>query len=149
MLLQLILEHCRAALDSETNMFAFYSMHVCIHGLMLSKRTPGPASHICSGKKMWPCRIAGKAHYETRSTSMFPIWLNNQNVDLPSGGSRISRRGACICWGGHGPLMRVLFGENVCKSKELGPIGGGVRPARPPLDPPMLPIVWFSGMVLV
>ena len=36
-------------------------------------------------------------------------------------GGRAPVRGRC------GPPMQVLFGENV-KTKELGPIGGGVRP---------------------
>ena len=31
-----------------------------------------------------------------------------------------------------GPPTRALFGENVCERKELGPVGGGLRPARPP-----------------
>ena len=45
--------------------------------------------------------------------------------DFPWGGGRAPvRRGS-------GPPMRALFGENYAKMKELGPIGGGVRPARP------------------
>ena len=31
------------------------------------------------------------------------------------------------------------FPENCMKSKEFGRPGGGVRPSRPPLDPPMVP----------
>ena len=30
------------------------------------------------------------------------------------------------------------FPENCMKSKEFGRPGGGVRPSRPPLDPPMI-----------
>ena len=38
--------------------------------------------------------------------------------------------------GGRGPLMQVLFGENVCGNKRIGSHRGGMRPAHP-LDPPM------------
>ena len=38
--------------------------------------------------------------------------------------------------GERGPLMQALFGKNVCKMKELGPVGGHA-PSMPPLDPPM------------
>ena len=33
------------------------------------------------------------------------------------------------------------FPENCMKSKEFGRPGGGVRPSRPPLDPPMICLV--------
>ena len=53
-------------------------------------------------------------------------------------GSRIFRRG------GRGPILggfglqRGHFSVKMyAKTKELGPVGGGVRRARPPLDPPM------------
>ena len=40
--------------------------------------------------------------------------------------------------GGGGPLMRALFGKNVCENERIWPCrgGGGVRWAGP-LDPPM------------
>ena len=31
-----------------------------------------------------------------------------------------------------------IFAENCMKMKEFGPPGGGARPWRPPLDPPMV-----------
>ena len=31
-----------------------------------------------------------------------------------------------------------IFAENCMKMKEFGPPGGGARPWRPPLDPPMI-----------
>ena len=34
-----------------------------------------------------------------------------------------------------------IFAENCMKMKEFGPPGGGARPWRPPLDPPMLLVV--------
>ena len=34
------------------------------------------------------------------------------------------------------------FPENCMKSKEFGRPGGGVRPSRPPLDPPMVLILF-------
>ena len=42
------------------------------------------------------------------------------HIYIYSGGSRISRRGACTHWGGHGPPTWALFGENVCKNKRIG-----------------------------
>ena len=42
--------------------------------------------------------------------------------------------------GGPTPKMGLffqLFAENCMKMKEFGPPGGGARPWRPPLDPPM------------
>ena len=39
--------------------------------------------------------------------------------------------------GGHGPLMWVSFGENVCENERIGSSRGGV-PGRPTLDLPML-----------
>ena len=53
-----------------------------------------------------------------------------------SGGSRISRRGACTRWGGHGPPMWALFGENVCENGRIGCHRGGMHRARPP--PPQI-----------
>ena len=50
-----------------------------------------------------------------------------------SGGSRISRRGGMHPLGGGVDLRRRRFSVKMyAKMKELGPIGGGVRPARPP-----------------
>ena len=35
-------------------------------------------------------------------------------------------------------IIFQIFAENCMKMKEFGPPGGGARPWRPPLDPPML-----------
>ena len=37
--------------------------------------------------------------------------------------------------GGHGPLTRAIFSENVCENERIG-LGGGVHPACP-LDLPL------------
>ena len=52
-----------------------------------------------------------------------------------SGGSRIFPRGVRQL-----PKVLLFFNfvpENCMKMKEFGPPGGGARPWRPPLDPPM------------
>ena len=58
--------------------------------------------------------------------------------DFPEGGREPSRGG----------VNTPNFPENCMKSKEFGRPGGGVRPSRPPLDPPMLLVlfdtVWFG-----
>ena len=46
--------------------------------------------------------------------------------------------------GGAWTLTWVLYGKNVCENERIGSHsvgGGGMNPARPLLDPPML---WFS-----
>ena len=64
-----------------------------------------------------------------------------------SGGSRISCRGGMHPLAGsvdlrHGHFLVKMY----AKMKELGPIGEGVRPARPPpLDPPMHKIKHFKS----
>ena len=61
------------------------------------------------------------------------LWAKNDSIqwriqDFPGGGREPSRRG----------VNTPNFPENCMKSKEFGrPGGGGVRPSRPPLDPPM------------
>ena len=56
-----------------------------------------------------------------------------------SGGSRISCRGGVHPLGGVDLRCGCFSVKMYVKMKELGPIGGGVRPARPPpLDPPMI-----------
>ena len=35
-------------------------------------------------------------------------------------------------------IIFQFFAENCMKMKEFGPPGGGARPWRPPLDPPMV-----------
>ena len=49
---------------------------------------------------------------------------------------------------GHGPPMRVLFGENVCENKVIG--SGRGRVQGTPLDPPILNLiqagVYFNGV---
>ena len=37
-----------------------------------------------------------------------------------------------------------IFAENCMKMKEFGPPGGGARPWRPPLDPPMILHNYFN-----
>ena len=59
---------------------------------------------------------------------------------ITSGGSRISRRGGVHPLGGR-PLMRALFGENVCKNERIGSHRGGRAPGHaPPQDPPMISV---------
>ena len=53
-----------------------------------------------------------------------------------SGGSRIFPRGGREP--SRGGVNTPNFPENCMKSKEFGRPGGGVRPSRPPLDPPMV-----------
>ena len=54
-------------------------------------------------------------------------------------GSRIFRRGAWTHFGRFWPPTWALFSENVCENERIGSCrGGGVRRARPPLDPPMI-----------
>ena len=57
-----------------------------------------------------------------------------QSVQV-SGGSRIFPRGGREP--SRGGVNTPNFPENCMKSKEFGRPGGGVRPSRPPLDPPM------------
>ena len=40
-------------------------------------------------------------------------------------------------------IIFQFFAENCMKMKEFGPAGGGARPWRPPLDPPMLWTITF------
>ena len=62
-----------------------------------------------------------------------------------SGGSRISRRGGVDLVGG-GVDSRGSYVSKILyvKMKELGPLGGGARRARPPLDPPMTSVLQTS-----
>ena len=55
---------------------------------------------------------------------------------INSGGSRIFPRGGREP--SRGGVNTPNFPENCMKSKEFGRPGGGVRPSRPPLDPPMI-----------
>ena len=57
--------------------------------------------------------------------------------------------------GGHAPVSggmdlrrRHFLVKMYAKTKELGPIMGGVRPARPPLDPPMKRVYFFTGQTI-
>ena len=71
------------------------------------------------------------------------IWQDPSFFSLPryisslqvSGGSRIFPRGGREP--SRGGVNTPNFPENCMKSKEFGRPGGGVRPSRPPLDPPM------------
>ena len=56
--------------------------------------------------------------------------------EISSGGSRIFPRGGREP--SRGGVNTPNFPENCMKSKEFGRPGGGVRPSRPPLDPPMI-----------
>ena len=38
-------------------------------------------------------------------------------------------------------IIFQFFAENCMKMKEFGPPGGGARPWRPPLDPPMITVM--------
>ena len=57
-------------------------------------------------------------------------------LTIISGGSRIFPRGGREP--SRGGVNTPNFPENCMKSKEFGRPGGGVRPSRPPLDPPMI-----------
>ena len=59
-----------------------------------------------------------------------------KEIDVISGGSRIFPRGGREP--SRGGVNTPNFPENCMKSKEFGRPGGGVRPSRPPLDPPMV-----------
>ena len=62
-------------------------------------------------------------------------------IVLSSGGSRIFPRG-----GAPTPKSAIIFqffAENCMKMKEFEPPGGGARPWRPPLDLPMLRIIFI------
>ena len=41
--------------------------------------------------------------------------------------------------GGRQPIIWPIFPENCMKMKKIWPRGGGARPLRPPLDPPLYP----------
>ena len=45
-------------------------------------------------------------------------------------------------------IIFQFFAENCMKMKEFGPPGGGARPWRPPLDPPMEYIININDLVL-
>ena len=62
-----------------------------------------------------------------------------ENPTVISGGSRIFPRGGREP--SRGGVNTPNFPENCMKSKEFGRPGGGVRPSRPPLDPPMV-MLW-------
>ena len=59
-----------------------------------------------------------------------------QDLVITSGGSRIFPRGGREP--SRGGVNTPNFPENCMKSKEFGRPGGGVRPSRPPLDPPII-----------
>ena len=48
--------------------------------------------------------------------------------DFPQGGAPTPKNA----------IIFQFFAENCMKMKEFGPPGGGARPWRPPLDPPMV-----------
>ena len=50
--------------------------------------------------------------------------------DFPEGG-------APTLGGGRQPIICLIFPENCMKMKKFWPRGGGARPWRPPLDPPL------------
>ena len=60
---------------------------------------------------------------------------------MVSGGSRISQKRVRqpLKWGGGANrLFDQFFPKNCMKMKEIGLGGGGARPCRIPLDPPMM-----------
>ena len=68
--------------------------------------------------------------------SLAPPLRSATDLHFPiSGGSRIFPRGGREP--SRGGVNTPNFPENCMKSKEFGRPGGGVRPSRPPLDPPM------------
>ena len=75
------------------------------------------------------------------------VIINNLATAVPdtvqySGGSRIFPRGGREP--SRGGVNTPNFPENCMKSKEFGRPGGGVRPSRPPLDPPMQYVETFT-----
>ena len=82
--------------------------------------------------------------FKTQKTFFF-----TRNVKC-SGGSRIFPGG-----GAPTPKSAIIFqffAKNCMKMKEFGPPGGGARPWRPPLDPPMkcvLKIVELDTLITI
>ena len=67
------------------------------------------------------------------------------DADITSDGSRISPRGGREPSKGGGPEHTILPNspKNCMKLKEFGCRGGGgVRPSRPPLDPPLFTVLF-------
>ena len=71
-------------------------------------------------------------HHDQQLLPSSPIVTKSVMVKI-NGGSRISRRGGVHPLGGAWTSNVGRFSVKMyAKMKELGPIGGGVRPARPP-----------------
>ena len=68
-------------------------------------------------------------HCYTAKITVFPV----ADPGFPVGGGVDLVRGAVDPRGGY--VSKILH----VKMKESGPVGGGARRARPPLDPPMVP----------
>ena len=75
--------------------------------------------------RCWRNEIVHLSFRHWRSFCHCPQW---RIQDFPEGGREPSRGG----------VNTPNFPENCMKSKEFGRPGGGVRPSRPPLDPPMV-----------
>ena len=65
---------------------------------------------------------------------IIPLGMQWRIQDFPQGGAPTPKSA----------IIFQFFAENCMKMKEFGPPGGGARPWRPPLDPPM---VWHSGIL--
>ena len=81
-----------------------------------------------------PVPLLSKARGTTRESLVEGA---KQKHTQRSGGSRISPRRGRNSQGGRQHTKLPNFPKNCMKSKEFGPPGGGARPSRPPLDPPM------------
>ena len=73
------------------------------------------------------CKEIVTKQVEHRHVLLYLCLLQWRIQDFPEGGREPSRGG----------VNTPNFPENCMKSKEFGRPGGGVRPSRPPLDPPM------------
>ena len=80
------------------------------------------------------CTTYNSMNVDSRSASGARTFEAVMYVQL-SGGSRIFPRGGREP--SRGGVNTPNFPKNCMKSKEFGRPGGGVRPSRPPLDPPM------------
>ena len=66
---------------------------------------------------------------ENKASSIEYYNFNQWRIqDFPRGGAPTPKNA----------IIFQLFAENCMKMNEFGPPGGGARPWRPPLDPPML-----------
>ena len=94
----------------------------------------------CPEQNSYWSRIGNRDHFVQHICAVC-LLRDTQKVNHPSGRSRISRRvggGRAPVTGGMDLRRGHFLVKMYAKTKELGPIGGGMRRA-PPLDPPMHP----------